>query len=393
MVRFLQFTIVILMAITLNAQTLLSEDFESSTGIPATWTTVNEVTTGDPADVFAIESSGEAYYFGAGNTYLYTVAGMSGNYAIANSDAAGSGAATFSLISPAFDASALTGETILLLANDFFAAGYGGAASISVSSDGGTNWTSVKDYGASDDYAQTTIDITTAVNYSATAHVKFSYSADFAMFYAVDNIVVQVQPDAPGAVINPVPADGATDVQIELTEAGSKKIDFTFDPATTGGPATSYNWKGGLYAVVDSLSLSVTGFNPQSPGITYGNTYEGGWQENTTYYWIIEAVGLGGTTTSPIFSFTTGGDPLSSDELLPFAKIKLYPNPASDYVNVELPFKVDRISVLDVNGKQVKEISNPSVGVNLIQIEELSSGNYFVKLESGNKTRILRFVK
>ena len=79
--------------------------------------------------------------------------------------------------------------------------------------------------------------------------------------------------------------------------------------------------------------------------------------------------------------------------LLPFAKIKLYPNPASEYVNVELPFKVDRILVLDINGKQVKEISNPSVGVNLIQIEELSSGNYFVKLESGNKTRILRFVK
>ncbi|MDC3079532.1 T9SS type A sorting domain-containing protein, partial [Flavobacteriaceae bacterium] len=64
-----------------------------------------------------------------------------------------------------------------------------------------------------------------------------------------------------------------------------------------------------------------------------------------------------------------------------------------EYVNVELPFKVDRILVLDINGKQVKEISNPSVGVNLIQIEELSSGNYFVKLESGNKTRILRFVK
>ena len=70
MVRFLQFTIVMLMTITLNAQTLLSEDFESSTEIPATWTTINEVTTGDPADVFAIESSGEAYYFGAGNTYL-----------------------------------------------------------------------------------------------------------------------------------------------------------------------------------------------------------------------------------------------------------------------------------------------------------------------------------
>ncbi len=393
MVRFLQFTIVMLMTITLNAQTLLSEDFESSTEIPATWTTVNEVTTGDPADVFAIESSGYAYYFGVGNTLFYTAAGMSGNYAIANSDAAGAGDATFSLISPPFDASALTGETILLTVNHFFAWGYGGAASISVSSDGGTNWTSVQDYSASNSVGAKVFDITTAVNNSATAHVKFTYSANYAYFYAVDNIVVQVQPDAPGAVINPVPADGATDVQIELTDAGSKKIDFTFDPATTGGPATSYNWKAGLYAAVDSLSLSVTGFNPQSPGITYGNTYEGGWQENTTYYWIVEAVGLGGTTTSPIFSFTTGGDPLSSDELLPFAKIKLYPNPASEYVNVELPFKVDRILVLDINGKQVKEISNPSVGVNLIQIEELSSGNYFVKLESGNKTRILRFVK
>ena len=75
MVRLLQLVIVMLMAITLNAQTLLSEDFESSNEIPTTWTTINEVTTGDPADVFAIESSGEAYYYGAGNTYLYTVDG------------------------------------------------------------------------------------------------------------------------------------------------------------------------------------------------------------------------------------------------------------------------------------------------------------------------------
>ena len=393
MVRFLQFTIVMLMTISLNAQTLLSEDFESSTEIPATWTTVNEVTTGDPADVFTIESSGEAYYFGAGNTLLYSAAGMSGNYAIANSDAAGSGDATFSLISPAFDASALTGETILLTVNDFFTAGYGGTGSISVSSDGGTNWTSVKSYGAANSAGAKVIDITSEVNNSATAHVKFSYSADYAYWYAVDNIVVQVQPDAPGAVINPVPADGATDVEIKVNTAGSKFIEVSFDPATTGGPATSYNWKGGLYAVVDSLNLSLDDYDYLNPGITYGNTYESGWQENTTYYWMVEAVGLGGTTTSPIFSFTTGGDPLSSDELLPFAKIKLYPNPASEYVNVELPFKVDRILVLDINGKQVKEISNPSVGVNSIQIEELSSGNYFVKLESGNKNRILRFVK
>ena len=123
--------------------------------------------------------------------------------------------------------------------NHFFAWGYGGAASISVSSDGGTNWTSVQDYSASNSVGAKVFDITTAVNNSATAHVKFTYSANYAYFYAVDNIVVQVQPDAPGAVINPVPADGATDVQIELTDAGSKKIDFTFDPATTGGPATS----------------------------------------------------------------------------------------------------------------------------------------------------------
>ena len=162
MVRFLQFTIVMLMTITLNAQTLLSEDFESSTEIPATWTTVNEVTTGDPADVFVIESSGYAKYVGsAGNTLFYNPGGMSGNYAYADSDAAGPGDATFSLISPAFDASVYSEETLLLSVNDFFVNGYGGSGAISVSSDGGTTWTSVQTYGTALSYGAKVIDITT----------------------------------------------------------------------------------------------------------------------------------------------------------------------------------------------------------------------------------------
>ena len=161
MVRFLQFTIVMLMTITLNAQTLLSEDFESSTEIPATWTTVNEVTTGDPADVFVIQSSGNDKYLSAAtNDFMYSLGGMSGNYAIADSDAAGDGDATFSLISPAFDASALTGETILLVVNAMFVNGFGGTGGISVSSDGGTNWTSVQTYGSAFSYGEKIIDIT-----------------------------------------------------------------------------------------------------------------------------------------------------------------------------------------------------------------------------------------
>ena len=63
-----------------NAQEVLNEDFEG--GIPLTWSNENLNSLGDPNEIWTIDNTGLAYYVSATAQYMYTAAGMSGNYAI-----------------------------------------------------------------------------------------------------------------------------------------------------------------------------------------------------------------------------------------------------------------------------------------------------------------------
>ncbi len=94
-------------------------------------------------------------------------------------------------------------------------------------------------------------------------------------------------PQPPGQATNPSPADGATDV--------STTADLSW---TAGSGATSHD----VY------------FGATSPGTFQGNqagtTYDPGTMANDmTYYWRINEVGDGGTTTGNIWSFTTPQSP------------------------------------------------------------------------------------
>jgi hypothetical protein len=88
---------------------------------------------------------------------------------------------------------------------------------------------------------------------------------------------------APGAASGPSPSDSATDVSIDA--------DLSW---TAGSGATSHD----VY------------FGTSSPGAFQGNqaatTFDPGTMANdTTYYWRIDAVNAGGTTTGNVWSFTT----------------------------------------------------------------------------------------
>ncbi len=58
--------------------------------------------------------------------------------------------------------------------------------------------------------------------------------------------------------------------------------------------------------------------------------------------------------------------------------IKVYPNPTQDYVNIESPTDVYRVQLFDVSGKMV--ISVATNGAQRFSIENLSSGNYILKM-------------
>jgi hypothetical protein len=75
-------------------------------------------------------------------------------------------------------------------------------------------------------------------------------------------------------------------------------------------------------------------------------------------------------------------------------RIEIYPNPASDWLHVFLggiPGKKD-ISILQLNG--IETTSQQVDGQDaLFRVADYSKGLYVVKVKSGNKVRLLRFMK
>jgi hypothetical protein len=72
--------------------------------------------------------------------------------------------------------------------------------------------------------------------------------------------------------------------------------------------------------------------------------------------------------------------------------IGLYPNPASDVLNIDNKTgqSISEIEVYSVNGVLVKQIKNTQAA---IPIGDLQSGLYFVKIQIGNEVRNFKFIK
>ncbi len=70
--------------------------------------------------------------------------------------------------------------------------------------------------------------------------------------------------------------------------------------------------------------------------------------------------------------------------------VNLFPNPANNVISLETGLAIEKIEVLDYTGRQIQLISVPS---NQIDISNLRSGYYFLRLHSGDDQFIHRFVK
>ncbi|WP_158849464.1 T9SS type A sorting domain-containing protein [Algibacter sp. L1A34] len=72
---------------------------------------------------------------------------------------------------------------------------------------------------------------------------------------------------------------------------------------------------------------------------------------------------------------------LSSNNLEFGLGFKIYPNPTSNYINVESKIDVDRFEIYDLSGKKVLSSNN----YEKINVEDLSKGLYLLKAFSGIK--------
>ena len=97
------------------------------------------------------------------------------------------------------------------------------------------------------------------------------------------------------------------------------------------------------------------------------------------------------------FHGPVGVKPLPQKPLID--ELALYPNPASDFVNIEFDldnYQTVDVSIYNLKGQKVltKNIVNQSVGQNHIQIniKDLSNGVYLVKLQMGDKSKIKKLI-
>ena len=76
-------------------------------------------------------------------------------------------------------------------------------------------------------------------------------------------------------------------------------------------------------------------------------------------------------------------------------KVSIYPNPAVSVVNISAAYNIliDSAVIYDISGKVVKSV-NPSVaGIQSIAVSELMTGNYVIKMKSGNDVIVKNFIK
>ncbi|CAN5506439.1 hypothetical protein BH10BAC1_BH10BAC1_10850 [soil metagenome] len=75
--------------------------------------------------------------------------------------------------------------------------------------------------------------------------------------------------------------------------------------------------------------------------------------------------------------------------------LSIYPNPASDFVNIKVSSESKNIDVkiYDATGRLVKNIPNAKSGESTIDISDLENGLYLINLDDGNSTNTKRFVK
>ena len=89
---------------------------------------------------------------------------------------------------------------------------------------------------------------------------------------------------------------------------------------------------------------------------------------------------------------------IGEEEYLLNTSVEVYPNPASDFVNVKWNIKdlnVERISIIDVTGRLVKSFKNTddSEGELTLDINSISSGLYFIQIHTKGKTLKYMLVK
>ncbi|MBW8360887.1 MAG: BspA family leucine-rich repeat surface protein [Kaistella sp.] len=72
------------------------------------------------------------------------------------------------------------------------------------------------------------------------------------------------------------------------------------------------------------------------------------------------------------------------------SSFSIYPNPATHSIFIKSKEKIKSAEILDASGRVISEVFNPNGEIN---IKHLPNGNYFLKIETSNNKRTVKFIK
>ena len=146
-------------------------------------------------------------------------------------------------------------------------------------------------------------------------------------------------PPLPGAASSPTPTDAATDIALDAT------LDWT-----AGSDATSHDVYFGTNPTPGAGELQ---------GNQAGTTFDpGALSASTTYYWRIDEVNAGGTTTGVVWSFTT---------VPPLPGTASSPAPADAATDIALDATLSWSAGSDATSHDVYFGTNPAPGAGELQ--------------------------
>ncbi|MEM6719700.1 MAG: choice-of-anchor J domain-containing protein [Bacteroidota bacterium] len=198
----------------------------------------------------------------------------------------------------------------------------------------------------------------------------------------IDNVDLENQnATAPDPVTTPTPADMAVDVAIDAMDSNS--VPFSWQAATTGDAATSYD----VYLGDSPATLGLLG-NTGNPMVNIT-----GMDYSTLYYWQIVAKNAGGDAIgSAIWSFTTEADPLSVPEVNA-NDFKYYPNPTRGLLQLESTVPIDNLKIVSIFGQEVLRADESMLSSNQLDISSLKAGNYVMVVTIGDSVSSYKVVK
>lgn len=174
-------------------------------------------------------------------------------------------------------------------------------------------------------------------------------------------------------------------ITAERTDTNAKVGTFIAD---SNAKTKTFNSDKSLTHTIASTSLNENSwtFKWKSPSANVGDV--------KFYVAMVGANGNGGTTGDQVATTSTGSFKvlgLAKENQLEFT---VYPNPVSEYLNIQLPTGTTKasINVFDMSGKLIRN-SVISVGNTKVDVSDLTSGVYVLKLDSEGKLGSRQFIK